>query len=53
MVTTEDKAVTVASGIGYPITLKGSGAGIAHKTEMNLIELDLRNEDEVGPHSGA
>jgi len=46
-VTTEDGAAAAAADIGYPVVLKGSGADLAHKTEMNLIELDLRSETEV------
>jgi len=46
-VTTEDDAVAAASKIGYPVVLKGSGADISHKTELNLIALDLKNESDV------
>jgi acetate---CoA ligase (ADP-forming) subunit beta len=47
VVTTEDDAVAVASKIGYPVVLKGSGEELSHKTELNLIALDLRKEEEV------
>jgi len=47
VVTTEEEAASVAAEIGYPIVLKGSGAELAHKTEMNLIRLDLRTDGEV------
>ena len=47
IVTTGDDAVTQASEIGYPVVLKGSGEAISHKTEMNLIALNLRDEAEV------
>ncbi len=47
VVTTEDEAVAVASKIGYPVVLKGSGEELSHKTELNLIALDLRKEEEV------
>ena len=47
IVTTDDDAVTQASEIGYPVVLKGSGEAISHKTEMNLIALNLRDEAEV------
>ncbi len=36
-----------ASDIGYPIVLKAHSPSIAHKTEKNLIRLDLRNEEEA------
>ena len=44
---TESDAVTAATAIGYPVVLKASGAALIHKTEMNLIALDLRGEQEV------
>jgi len=44
---TEEEAVAAASDIGYPVVLKGSGAELSHKTEMNLIALDLRDEKDV------
>ena len=47
VVTTADDAVAQASKIGYPVVLKGSGETISHKTELNLIALDLKNEEEV------
>jgi len=42
-----DEAVTIAGEIGYPVVLKASGSEFAHKTEMNLIALDLRTGTEV------
>ncbi len=47
VVTTEDEAVATASEIGYPVVLKGSGEELSHKTELNLIELDLKDEESV------
>ena len=47
VVTTPDDAVTQASQIGFPVVLKGSGEAISHKTELNLIALDLKSEEEV------
>ena len=46
-VSTEDDAVAAAKEIGYPVVLKGSGEELAHKTEMNLIALNLKDEAEV------
>ncbi|OPL12850.1 MAG: carboxylate--amine ligase [delta proteobacterium MLS_D] len=43
----EDEAAGIAGEMGYPVVLKGSGSELAHKTEMNLIALDLRTEQEV------
>jgi acetyl-CoA synthetase (ADP-forming) len=47
VVRTEDEAAAAARGIGYPVVLKGSGAEFTHKTELNLIALDIRDENEV------
>lgn len=47
VVTTEDEAVAAASEIGYPVVLKGSGEALSHKTELNLIALDMRDEADV------
>jgi succinyl-CoA synthetase beta subunit len=47
LVTTEENAVLAAEDIGYPVVLKGSGEALSHKTEMNLIAIDMRNEAEV------
>ncbi len=44
---TADDAVKAAVEIGYPVVLKGSGESISHKTEMNLIALNLSSEAEV------
>ena len=46
-VTSENDALAAASEIGYPVVLKGSGADLTHKTEFNLIELDVRNEGDL------
>lgn len=47
VVTTADDAVAQASKIGFPVVLKGSGETISHKTELNLIALDLKSEEDV------
>jgi acyl-CoA synthetase (NDP forming) len=46
-VESENDAVTAATEIGYPVALKGSGDQLSHKTELGLIELDVRNEQDV------
>ena len=33
--------------IGYPVVLKGCSSEVAHKTEKNLIRLDIRTEAEA------
>jgi acyl-CoA synthetase (NDP forming) len=47
VVSTEENAVLAAEDIGYPVVLKGSGEALSHKTEMNLIAIDMRSETEV------
>jgi len=37
-----------AREIGYPLVLKGNAPDITHKTEKDLIRLDIRNEAEAG-----
>lgn len=38
------EALAAASRIGYPVVLKGLGAQFAHKTELGLVHLNLRDE---------
>ncbi|MGD8760939.1 MAG: acetate--CoA ligase family protein [Desulfobacteraceae bacterium] len=45
--TTAKDAVATAAEIGYPVVLKGSGEALSHKTEMNLIALNLAGEKDV------
>ena len=47
VVSKEDDAVSAAKEMGYPVVLKGSGEELAHKTELDLIALNLRDEKEV------
>ncbi len=39
-----DEAKTFAAEIGYPLVLKGSSTVLTHKTEMNLVELGIKDE---------
>jgi acetate---CoA ligase (ADP-forming) subunit beta len=39
-----DEAKAFASEIGYPVVLKGHSSTMTHKTELNMIELDLKDE---------
>lgn len=43
----EEEAVASALEIGYPVVLKGSGEALSHKTELDLIALDLKDESAV------
>lgn len=40
-------AKRVASRIGYPVVLKACSPDVTHKTERGLIEVDLRNEEDL------
>jgi len=46
-VRTVSQAVKAARETGFPVVLKGIGAGILHKTESNMVSLGLSNEDQV------
>ncbi len=39
-----DDAAAAATRLGYPVVLKGLGARFAHKTELGLVALDLKDE---------
>jgi succinyl-CoA synthetase beta subunit len=43
----EGEAVRAAAEIGYPVVLKGSGEALTHKSELDLVAVDLRDETEV------
>ncbi len=47
---TPEEAVRAAEHLGYPVELKLCGRGLAHKTERQLVFLDLVDEDEVHRH---
>lgn len=43
-----DEAVRAAAELGHPVAAKLCGRGIAHKSERNLVRLDLRDDEAVG-----
>jgi acyl-CoA synthetase (NDP forming) len=43
----EGEVAAKASEIGYPVVLKGSDESFHHKTELNLIALNLKDEESV------
>ncbi|MCD6153990.1 MAG: acetate--CoA ligase family protein [Syntrophobacterales bacterium] len=47
VVTTEEEAVTAALKMGYPVVFKASGEEFAHKTELDLIELNIKDEADA------
>jgi acetyl-CoA synthetase (ADP-forming) len=52
LVSSADEAVGAAEELGYPVALKLCGHGIAHKTERNLVRLDVRGSEEVRNQAG-
>jgi hypothetical protein len=44
---TVDEAVSAADVLGYPVVVKADAPGLAHKTEMGAVRLDVRNAAEV------
>ncbi|MDY6903185.1 MAG: acetate--CoA ligase family protein [Thermodesulfobacteriota bacterium] len=48
-----EEAVAAAEKIGYPVVLKGLGAHLLHKTEQDLVYLNLHTPDDVRQACGA
>jgi acetate---CoA ligase (ADP-forming) len=46
-VTTADDAARAAQKLGYPVVLKAVSDAIAHKTELGLVAVNLKNTDEL------
>jgi acyl-CoA synthetase (NDP forming) len=47
LATSKEEAVALARDIGFPVVLKGCAPEITHKTELDLIQLNIRDEGEV------
>jgi acetyl-CoA synthetase (ADP-forming) len=47
LVRTADDAVAAAAAIGFPVVLKGCGRTLLHKTELDLVRLNLKDVDSV------
>ena len=47
LVSTKEEAIQAAKEMGFPVVLKGCASEITHKTELNMIELDLRDDPSV------
>lgn len=43
----ETDLISAARNIGYPLVLKGCSSEISHKTETNIIQLDIRTDEEA------
>ena len=42
-----EAAVPAAGKLGYPVVVKASGRGLAHKSERGAVRLNLKDDDEV------
>ena len=42
-----DAAVAAAERLGYPVVLKGVADGLAHKSDLGLVHVGLRDADSV------
>jgi acetyl-CoA synthetase (ADP-forming) len=51
LVSSADEAARAAEKLGYPVALKLCGRGIAHKTERNLVRLDVGDADQTRRHA--
>ncbi|MEY9872253.1 acyl-CoA synthetase (NDP forming) [Streptacidiphilus sp. MAP12-33] len=47
LVTSAAGAVRAAGVVGYPVVLKGSAPGVAHKTELGLVKVGLTSASQV------
>lgn len=44
---TADEAIAVAESLGYPVVVKVVSSGLAHKTEVGGVQVDLRDASAV------
>ena len=51
--TTPREAIDAAAQIGYPVVLKGCGAGLTHKTEAGVVRLNVATGNDVASAFGA
>jgi acetyl-CoA synthetase (ADP-forming) len=47
LLTDKTQIQKAATGIGYPLVMKGCSAAVAHKTEKGLIHVDIRTIEEA------
>ncbi|MGE0419015.1 MAG: acetate--CoA ligase family protein, partial [Acetobacteraceae bacterium] len=51
--TTLDQALAAAGDLGYPVVLKGVAEGVAHKTELGLVRVNLTDDAALAAaHAG-
>lgn len=46
-VNNRESLIEAIGEIGFPLVLKGCGSDLTHKTERNLVHVDIRNEEEA------
>lgn len=44
---TAEEAISAAREIGYPVVVKADADGLAHKSELNAVALNLTTDDDV------
>lgn len=42
-----DEALVYAKEVGYPLVIKGCGRTLLHKTEMGLVEIGIRDQQDL------
>ena len=47
LVNTESDLIQATKKIGYPVVIKGCSGDLVHKTEQNLVRVDIRNDHEA------
>ena len=48
LVANKNEMLNAVKKIGYPVVLKGCSYEAVHKTEKDLIRVDIRNKEEAG-----
>lgn len=48
LVHSRQEAVDQATAIGFPVVLKGSSPDLTHKTEMDMVRVNMKDADDVG-----
>jgi acyl-CoA synthetase (NDP forming) len=44
---TEEEAIAIANGVGWPVALKSAAPGLAHKSDVGGVRLGIGDEDGV------
>jgi acetyl-CoA synthetase (ADP-forming) len=47
LISSKDELGDAVEKIGFPLAMKGSSSQFSHKTEMNLVSLDVKNLEEA------